>query len=171
MIRHMLFAGAAALSFPALAQDMPPAGDDAMTTPAQTEAAPMSDPTQPGTPDTATPPTDPTAPTPTDPTAPVDTTAPPAGEAAPSGTAATPTQVAQIVEQEFSIYDADASGELSDAEFGSWMKKLRAATDPTVDPESEAVKTWVGQAFAAADTDTSAGINKEELTAFLSRGA
>ncbi|PKQ00669.1 MAG: calcium-binding protein [Alphaproteobacteria bacterium HGW-Alphaproteobacteria-13] len=137
MWKQMLFAGAAALSVPALAQEQPPA--------------------------------DPTAPPP-----PAEdvTTPPPADDAAAqSGTAATPTQIAQIVDQEFSTYDADASGELDAAEFAAWMKKLRAATDPSVDTESEAVKSWIDQAFAAADTDKSGGVNKAELTAFLSRGA
>ena len=51
------------------------------------------------------------------------------------------------------------------------MKKLRAATEPGVDPESADVKTWIGQAFAAADADKSGAVNKTELTGFLSRGA
>ena len=139
MLKQMLFVGAAALSFPALAQETP-----------------MTDPTAP-------PPAEmPTAPAPAH-----EATAQPA----PSGTAATPTQVAQIVDQEFPTYDADGNGELNEAEFAAWMKKLRAATDPSVDTESEAVKSWIGQAFAAADSDKSSGVNKAELTAFLARGA
>lgn len=147
MLKQMLFMGAAALSFPALAQEQPT--------------------------------TDPTAPPPTEqpaPTPPADApTTPPAGDTAaqpaPSGSAATPTQIARIVDQDFPTYDSDANGELNEAEFAAWMKKLRAATDPSVDTESEAVKTWIGQAYAAADTDKSGGVNKAELTSFLSRGA
>ena len=98
--------------------------------------------------------------------------APPAAtEAAPAAAAATPTQIAQIVEKESPTYDADANGDLNNAEFASWMKKLRAATEPSVDPESADVKTWIGQAFAAADGDKSGAVNKTELTGFLSRGA
>ena len=88
-----------------------------------------------------------------------------------SAGAATPAQIAQIVDHEFSTYDADKSNDLNQSEFASWMKKLRTATDPTVDPESEQIKTWVGQAWAAADADKSGSVNKDELTGFLSRGA
>jgi Ca2+-binding EF-hand superfamily protein len=90
---------------------------------------------------------------------------------APSGAAATPTQIAQIVDQEFPTYDGDKNGDLNEAEFGAWMKKLRAATDPSADVESAEVKTWIGQAFASADGDKSGAVNKTELTGFLSRGA
>lgn len=156
MLKQMLLIGAAAVSFPALAQTTPPAADPA--------AAATSQPA----------PTDPTTP-PAEPAPAPGTSTPPAGDPAaqpaPSGTAASPTQVAQIVEQEFPTYDADKSGELSDAEFASWMKKLRTATDPSVDPESADVKTWVGQAFTAADGDKSGQVSKTELTGFLSRGA
>ena len=53
----------------------------------------------------------------------------------------------------------------------SFTGKLRTATDPTIDPESEQVKSWVGQAWAAADGDKSGKVSKDELTGFLSRGA
>jgi len=162
MLKQMLLIGVAAISFPALAQETPPSGDDM----APTEQMPTNP-----APDTATPPVDPST-TPTDPTTPPsDPTTPPAGEATTEPGAATPDQVAQIVNQEFPTYDADASQELNENEFATWMKKLRTATDPTVDPESEQVKSWIGQAFAAADADKSGGVTKEELTGFLSRGA
>lgn len=144
MLKQLLLIGAAAVSFPALAQDAPPASDPTATPPAS-EPAPA--------PDASTQP------------------APAQGQPAPSGAAATPTQVAQIVDQEFPTYDADSTGELNETEFAAWMKKLRAATDPAVDPESADVKTWIGQAFAAADADKSKGVSKTELTGFLSRGA
>ena len=123
------------------------------------------------------PPADPTAPPPAeqaDPAAPAPASAPSAGEAAkpaPSDAAATPAQVAQIVNQEFASYDADKSSDLNQSEFAAWMKKLRTATEPSIDPESEQVKTWVGQAWAAADADKSGAVSKDELTGFLSRGA
>lgn len=144
MLKQILLIGAAAVSFPALAQEAPPASDPTAPAPAS-EPAPA--------PDTATQP------------------APASGQPAPSGAAATPAQVAQIVDQEFASYDADSTGDLNEAEFGAWMKKLRAATDPSVDPESADVKTWIGQAFAAADSDKSKSVSKTELTGFLSRGA
>ena len=143
MLKHMLMIGAAAMSFPALAQDTDPM-----------EAAPIADSTLPPSdaiPDAEAPPT--------------------ASEPAPSSAAASPAQIAQIVDQEFPTYDADADGNLNEAEFAAWMKKLRVATDPSVDPEAAEVKSWIGQAFAAADTDSSGGVDKTELTGFLSRGA
>lgn len=144
MLKQILLIGAAAVSFPALAQEAPPASDPTAPAPAS-EPAPA--------PEAATQP------------------APASGQPAPSGAAATPAQVAQIVDQEFASYDADSTGDLNEAEFGAWMKKLRAATDPSVDPESADVKTWIGQAFAAADGDKSKSVSKTELTGFLSRGA
>lgn len=156
MLKQMLLIGAAAVSFPALAQTTAPAADPAAPT-TVTEPATAPDATMPAEP----------APAPAP-----DASAPPAAtEAAPAAAAATPTQIAQIVEKEFPTYDADANGDLNNAEFASWMKKLRAATEPSVDPESADVKTWIGQAFAAADGDKSGAVNKTELTGFLSRGA
>ena len=150
MLKTMLLIGAAAVSFPALAQMTPPASDPT-NPPTTTEPAPMPDITSPApAPDASTPPA--------------------ASEPAPSGTEATPAQISQIVDQEFPTYDGDANGNLNEAEFGAWMKKLRAATDPTADPESAEVKTWIGQAYAVADADKSGGVDKAELTAFLSRG-
>lgn len=140
MLKQLLLIGAAAVSFPALAQTTEPVGDEV---PPATQPAPAP-----------------------------DASAPPAGDtAAQPATAATPTQIAQIVDQEFATYDADANGALNEAEFAAWMKKLRTATDPSVDTESEAVKTWIDQSFTASDGDKSGGVDKAELTAFLSRGA
>lgn len=159
MLKQMLLIGAAAVSFPALAQSTPPA--DPASPPTASEPAPGPASTTPPA-DTATT----QAPAP-------DASSPPAAasQPAPSGSAATPTQIAQIVDQEFPTYDGDKNGDLNEAEFGAWMKKLRTATDPSVDPESADVKTWIGQAFASADGDKSGGVNKTELTGFLSRGA
>lgn len=166
MLKQVLLIGAAAISFPALAQEAPPSPGATPPT-EQPEAAPM--------PDSAPAPADTTAPAPTEPA--TDTMAP-ASEApaqtapAPSSSAAaTPAQIAQIVETEFPTYDGDKSGDLSAAEFGAWMKKLRTAQDPAVDPESADVKSWIDQAYGAADADKSGSVTKEELVAFLSRGA
>lgn len=159
MLKQMLMIGAAAVSFPALAQNQP------MEQPAppleQAEPLPTPEPA----PDAS--PAPEASPLPTESAPPAD----PVTEPAPSGTAATPTQIAQIVDQEFPTYDGDASGELNETEFAAWMKKLRAATDPTVDVESEDVNNWIKQAWTVADADGSGGISKEELTGFLSRGA
>lgn len=155
MLKHMLLIGAAAVSFPALAQTTAPAADPA-TAPATAEPAPATE----------------AATTPAEPAPARDASAPASAQPAPSGAAAaTPTQIAQIVDTEFPTYDGDKNGQLSEAEFGAWMKKLRAATDPSADVESAEVKTWLGQAFASADADKSGGVSKTELTGFLSRGA
>lgn len=152
MMKHLLIIGAAAISVPAFAQNTP-AADPASPPPTEQPDPSTSQPTP----------------------APGAETAPPAGSAttqpAPSGSAATPAQIAQIVNSEFPTYDADKSGDLNQAEFAAWMKKLRTATEPSVDPESEQVKTWIGQAWTAADADKSGAVSKEELTGFLSRGA
>ncbi len=184
MLKTMLLIGAAAVSFPALAQTQPvdpaaptasqpaePAAENVQPAPAPeaAQSAPAPDAAQP----TPAPAPSPDAST----TQPVTEPAPPAGEAtttaqsAPSGTAATPAQVAQIVDKEFPTYDADSSAELSEVEFAGWMKKLRGASEPSLDVESAEVKTWIGQAWGAADTDKNGTVSKEELTAFLSRGA
>ena len=105
MLKTMLLIGAAAVSFPALAQMTPPASDPT-NPPTTTEPAPMPDSTSPApAPDASTPPA--------------------ASEPAPSGTEATPAQISQIVDQEFPTYDGDANGNLNEAEFGAWMKKHR----------------------------------------------
>lgn len=161
MLKQMLLIGAAAVSFPALAQTTAPVDPAAPPTASEPAADTATD--------TATTPVDP-APMP-DASTPPASTPPASTQPAPSGAAATPTQIAQIVEQEFPTYDGDQNGDLSEAEFGAWMKKLRAATDPTADVESAEVKGWIAQAFASADGDKSGGVNKAELTGFLSRGA
>lgn len=153
MLKQMFLIGAAAVSFPALAQTTDPMTDPA-SPPTTAEPAQVPDSTM-----------APAEPAP-------DASAPPAAtESAPSTAAATPAQIAQIVDQEFPTYDADADGALNTGEFAAWMKKLRTATDPSVDPESADVKSWIDQAFAAADADKSGGVDKAELTGFLSRGA
>lgn len=158
MLKQMLLIGVAAVSFPALAQETPPASDP-MNPPTTTE--PVTPAPEPA-PDTTSPDTAPV---------PDSSTPPAATEPAPSSSAATPGQIAQIVDQEFPTYDGDKNGDLNEAEFGAWMKKLRAATDPAADVESAEVTSWIGQAFASADSDKSGGVSKTELVGFLSRGA
>jgi len=183
MLKTMLLIGAAAISFPALAQSTAPT-DGSTTPPATTEpAAPVTEPVTPG-PESAQPAPAPEAASPapapdasaTPPAATEPAPAPAPSESAtaqpaPAGTAATATQVAQIVDKEFPTYDADSSAELSEVEFGTWMKKLRTASEPTVDVESAEVKTWIGQAYGAADADKNGTVSKTELTSFLSKGA
>lgn len=100
--------------------------------------------------------------------APTEQAARPVADKAPTGQAASADQIAAILDKEFGIYDSDANGELSAAEFTAWMTKLRASApqSPAVDPA-----TWAAQAFKVADADSSASVSKAELLSFLSRGA
>lgn len=98
MLKQILFIGAAAVSFPALAQVAAPVpGEDNAQAPTEQVAAPVDEPI----PETQTAPA--------------------------AGTPASSDQVAMIVEQEFGSHDSDANGELNNAEFTAWMTKLRAA--------------------------------------------
>lgn len=81
--------------------------------------------------------------------------------------AATQEQVAQVVGRDFGNYDKNSDGALSQAEFASWMGTLRKAAEPSFQPGTPEAETWAGQAFAAADADKSASVNKQELTVFL----
>ncbi|NYT42902.1 EF-hand domain-containing protein [Sphingomonas sp. R-74633] len=81
--------------------------------------------------------------------------------------AATQEQVAQAVGRDFGSYDKDADGKLNTTEFAAWMGSLRKAAEPTFQPGTPEATTWANQAFASADTDKSASVNKQELTVFL----
>jgi len=61
----------------------------------------------------------------------------------------------------------DGDGKLSQVEFADWMAALRKASEPGFQPGSAEATTWANQAFASADTDKSASVNKQELTVFL----
>lgn len=94
-----------------------------------------------------------------------------AAPAADSQPASGGSQVAQIVNAEFPSYDRNSDGSLDKGEFGSWMVALKTASDPATKAEDPATQTWVTGALASADTDKSSTITKEELTAYLSKGA
>ena len=123
--------------------------------PQSAQPAPATDPTAP-------------APTPAQPQQPVqpDTAAAPA-QPAEAQPATTSDQVAQAVSRDFGTYDKDANGMLSEAEFGEWMAALRKAVEPGFTPGTPEAQSWQKQAFASADTDKNASINRGELTTFL----
>jgi hypothetical protein len=86
--------------------------------------------------------------------------------------AKTPTRAEQaqsLVEAEFATYDADANGELSQAEFSAWVMTLAKSDKPAADPAKEqaAKEKWAVGAFAAADTDKSKRVSKAEMSSFL----
>jgi PPE-repeat protein len=160
MLKPILLATAMMISAPAIAQDM---GAQESTMPGQETTAPEADAATQTAPDAALPETQ----------QPMDSTD--AQTAEPQATetpqTASADQIAQIVEAEFPTYDKSGTGEVNKVEFTEWMVALRSASEPGVDAQSAEVQGWVEQAFAQADTDSSDGVSKEELTAFLSQGA
>lgn len=102
---------------------------------------------------------------------PVDTTQPAPAPMEPTnqGSAATPTQVAEIVDKDFATYDTDATSDLNEAEFAVWMKALRKSAESDFDSESAEITAWIAQAFAAADKDNSKSVSKVELAGFLTQ--
>lgn len=96
--------------------------------------------------------------------------APQSAPDAQSSAAATPSQIAQVVEQDFPKYSGGKET-LTQTQFGAWMASLRSATEPGATADSPQMKTWITQAFAQADTDKSKSVTKAELTSFLTSAA
>lgn len=164
MLKTILLTGTMMIAAPALAQTTAPTGQTTPSTATSTmqgSAAP-----------TATTPMQDPATTSAVPT--TGTTAPTTGTTAQAGAAdAKPTQsqVAQVVDQQFTTYDKDANGALSKAEFAAWMTALKSQS-PAAQAGSPAEETaWNDAAFTQADGDKSTTVTKTELTAFLVRGA
>ncbi len=182
MMKAILLAGATMLASPLLAQTASPAGSTKTAAPVASSDAQQAQPTTPeAAPPMSADTTGAPAQTPT-------TQAPAASAAQTTTTPATPdqapaqtaeaqpataqpatdaTQVAAVIDADFGKYDVNKDGNLSKEEFGSWMVALKKASDPAVDAASTETTTWVGKAFAQADTDKSAAISKPELNKFL----
>lgn len=79
--------------------------------------------------------------------------------------------VAQLVENEWALYDVNTNGALEQAEFGQWMIKLRKANEPTFDGTSQAATAWIAGAFDFADKDDTATVSKPEMVALLTPAA
>ncbi len=179
MLKSILLASAVAMSVPALAQDMP----EQQTPPAQeqpaptesTEPVPQEAPAPAPQPDAQPMPEATPTPAPTPTPTPTPTPEPQAMEQAqatqPAQQPANAVQIAQIVDQGFPTYDADADGSLKQEEFGAWMVALRSASEPAFTGESMADKEWIGKALASADGDKSGGVSKDELKTFLTPAA
>jgi hypothetical protein len=73
-------------------------------------------------------------------------------------------QVTTIINAEFPAYDKDGTGALDKTEFAAWMDALKAKAPDGAKPSDA---KWNEAAFAQADKDKSASINKDELTGFL----
>lgn len=97
------------------------------------------------------------------------TTTPPAENSAQATTPSRAEQAQALVETEFATYDTDGNGELSQAEFSTWVMTLAKSDKPAADPAKEkaAKEKWAAGAFAAADTDKSKRISKAEMSTFL----
>jgi len=79
--------------------------------------------------------------------------------------AAQPMPAAQIVDREFGTYDLDKNGQLNEAEFTSWVSKLRKPAADGAAPED--TQSWATSLFARADTDGDKQISKGEMTSLL----
>jgi hypothetical protein len=172
MLKPMLLATSMLFAIPAVAQEAPAQDKPAQTAPVPEQATPpvTSDDAAPAAQDQATAPatTAEATPAPAEPAtqpAEVAASAPAASPAAQP--AATQEQVAQAVGRDFGSYDKDADGKLNATEFAAWMGALRKASEPSFQPGSTEATTWSSQAFASADTDKNASVNKQELTVFL----
>lgn len=162
MLKYALLATAIVVSAPAAAQDIP--GKD-MTPPASQTAPARTDQTAPTPPQTV--PIDPSTAQPADPAAAPDS----AQAVADASSQAVPaTQIADVVAKEFPSYDKNGDGKLSETEFGAWMVALKTVSDPSTKATAPATRTWIGQAFAQADTDKSKSLSQTELTGFLAQG-
>ncbi len=156
---------------PAIAQQADPmATPPASEVPATNDTAPMQSatPATPATPANPATPADPSTGTPAQPAtgATPATPAQPATPAAPSKEST----VAQLVESEFPTYDADKNGELSQAEFSTWVLALHSKAEEKggVAKKDDAAKTkWAKDAFATADTDKNKKVSKSEISKFL----
>lgn len=176
MLKSILLASAVAISAPALAQDMPqqqtPPPQEQPAPTETTEPVPQEVPAPAPQPDAQPMPeaTPTPAPTPT-PTPEPQATEQQAQATQPAQQPANADQIAQIVDQGFPTYDADADGSLKQEEFGAWMVALRSASEPAFTGESAADKEWIGKALASADGDKSGGVSKDELKTFLTPAA
>lgn len=88
------------------------------------------------------------------------------GAAAP---AESPVNPSQIVDREFTTYDADKSGDLNAAEFSAWVSKLRKPAADGAPPADS--QTWTAGLFARADTDHNQLVSKTEMTTLLASAA
>lgn len=95
-----------------------------------------------------------------------------------SASPATPTasnnaaQISAVVEASFPKYDADGSGELSEAEFKQWVADLKtqemAASGQGLDPAQ--ADQYASRALQVADADGNKAVTRDELTTFLGGG-
>lgn len=88
---------------------------------------------------------------------------------APAAQAATPTDPATILKNEFPVYDKDANGELSKEEFSNWLTALKAASPQKTEMTAAQQTQWLDKSFSDADKDKSTAVNLAELTNYLTQ--
>lgn len=92
-----------------------------------------------------------------------------AGAAASSNSSA---QISAVIEAGFPKYDADGSGDLSQAEFKQWVSDLKtqemAASGQALD--STQADQYASRALRVADADGNKAVTRDELTSFLGGG-
>lgn len=154
------FALGLAVSAPAVAQETasPASAPSASTTPAANTS---------GTAATAAPAADATAAQ--QPSAAAPTQSADAASSAASGSAA---QVSAVIEAGFPKYDADGSGDLSQAEFKQWISDLKTQEMAASGQALDAAKAdqYASNALRVADADGNKAVTRDELTSFLGGG-
>lgn len=92
-----------------------------------------------------------------------------AGAAASSNSSA---QISAVIEAGFPKYDADGSGDLSQAEFKQWVSDLKtqemAASGQALDAAQ--ADQYASRALRVADADGNKAVTRDELTSFLGGG-
>jgi hypothetical protein len=175
MLKYVLLATTMCIASPAFAQETAPPDtqqQDQMPVsepaPAAQEAPqPAEAPKPTAAPQTPAPIAEAAQPTPAAQPAPAPVAAAQPAPATPAQPVTEQSQVAQIVNTEFSSYDKDGNGALDQTEFGAWMIALRVKAQPAFVAESPEAKAWVAAAFTQADADKNASVNATELTSFL----
>lgn len=82
---------------------------------------------------------------------------------------AQPTDPADIIKNEFPVYDKDGNGQLSKAEFSTWLTALKAANPQKTTLTAAQEAQWLEKSFKDADKDKSTGVNLAELTSYLTQ--
>lgn len=139
---------------PTLAQDSMPAPSPSTSASPQTSAQPDTMPMPSPAPDAA-------------PVPEAALAAEPPRDAAAAKSAA----IQDVVNTEFSVYDANKNAKLNKVEFTKWATALRSKSDVKLGktkalPPAEMIK-WANAAFVEADQDKNKAVTKDEMLSFL----
>ncbi len=96
----------------------------------------------------------------------------PSADAGAAATANSSAQISAVIEAGFPKYDADGSGDLSQAEFKQWVSDLKtqemAASGQALDAAQ--ADQYASRALRVADADGNKAVTRDELTSFLGGG-